>query len=101
MLRFVELRGDPLVHDHQIVLAGKCLEGPIRAGDRFTCASTNTQTGAVDLVVSDIVFYGQLVSELDVATAGELVLRSEAVGLWAAQPGVLLRGPSTGGPTAP
>ena len=77
-IEFVELRGDPTIEGRQATLAGKCMAGPIRIGDRFTTLiDRDGGRHAVDLGVLDIGFYGGLVFELDPALAGELVLMGD------------------------
>jgi hypothetical protein len=81
-LEFVELRGDPLVEDDHVMLAGKCLVGPIRVGDQFSILiDRDGRSVPVEFTVLDINFYGSLVWELEPAMAGELVMVGDASGL--------------------
>jgi hypothetical protein len=74
-IEFVELRGDPAVEGRQAKVAGRCMSGPIRVGDRFTTLiDRDGASHTVDLGVLDIGLYGSLVFELDPVLAGELVL---------------------------
>lgn len=78
VLEFVELRGDPALRDGALVIAGKCVVGPIRVGDRFSrLVDALGNEHDVKIGVVDIGFYGGYVFELDPALAGELVLVGE------------------------
>jgi hypothetical protein len=77
-LEFAELRGDPVRNDECLVVAGKCLAGPIRVGDRFSrLVDSSGVEYDVDIGVIDIGFYGGFVLELEPALAGELILVGE------------------------
>lgn len=74
-IEFAELRGDPAVEGRQATIAGRCMAGPIRVGDRFTrLIDREGRRHTVDLGVSDIGLYGGFVFELEPVWAGELVL---------------------------
>lgn len=63
-----------------LVLAGRCIDGPICVGDRFDSLQGPNGTVTADLTVLEISAYGQLLNQLDPVVTAELVLRGNRPG---------------------
>jgi hypothetical protein len=77
LYRFMIVSWEKVDDSNFCVVAGRCYDGPINLGDRFTQLQYDDRALSVDLSVEEIRTYGHLVDSLPEIFTGELKLAGQ------------------------